>query len=235
MRRLDYLYELRKNLELNHWSVDDDHFAIALMRYYCDVDDTKSWPEVYLYVDGKKRLTMSFISVQYALQFVEEEINHSYSVAEIRRRFSIYKSLNYGNRIIDHKNKNYKGYKFDLDKIKDYTTLDDWSVCSDGYHITYMNLVCKINDALYYPEVYVISNGKVDLQMSFVDLETAVMFVEELEKLFTIDEVIEIYNEYEEDGLSVSFRDRRQIKSEEKMITKRKFYRYDKNNKKSNK
>jgi hypothetical protein len=222
MRYLKKLFELKDIIELNHWFVNDEGFSISLMRYYCFIDDNKVYPEVYVYEDGKERLIMSFSDLKYAFLFVEEEINFSHSFDEIKRRFSVYNSLGYGENIFDKKDSDYKGYTFDFERIEKYINKKGWYVNSKGYSITSMKFFFTVNDALEYPEVYIYIDSKPFLQLSFDSLKSTINFVEEACSFYSIDEVIDLFNQYQMKGEGISIRYRDNYKSDVKMKTKTK-------------
>lgn len=77
--------------------------------------------------------------------------------------------------------------------------LDHWFANDNSMSISLMNFYCAIEIAhngefIYYP-VTIYDSDRRTLRFNFYTLEDAVMFVEGLNKLFTLDEVLETYQE----------------------------------------
>ena len=82
--------------------------------------------------------------------------------------------------------------------------LDHWFANDNSVSISLMNFYCAIKivhngDFIYYPVTIYDSNRKT-LRFNFYTLEDAIMFVEGLNNMFTLDEVLESYLEQIEKG-----------------------------------
>ena len=85
-----------------------------------------------------------------------------------------------------------------------------------------MKFFFTVNDALVYPEVYIYIDSKPFLQLSFDSLKSTINFVEEACSFYSIDEVIDLFNQYQMKGEGISIRYRDNYKSDVKMKTKTK-------------
>ena len=65
-------------MELNHWFVDEDGLAIALMRYYVDIKILKNNEFIFyrlgVHTNGKEELVFNFYALDDAVYFTENII-----------------------------------------------------------------------------------------------------------------------------------------------------------------
>lgn len=75
-----------KRIELNHWFINNNRLSIGLMRYHVSIERLESDCYIVEVIDSLRNvLTLSFISLEEAINFTESYINYAQSFEEINQ------------------------------------------------------------------------------------------------------------------------------------------------------
>ncbi len=83
---------MSRRLKLDHWFIGDNSFFISLSRFYVSISSKEEGYKLDVYVDSDVDLSLSFETIEEAVEFTEEVITKCKSVYEIKN--------NYQNRLV---------------------------------------------------------------------------------------------------------------------------------------